>query len=150
MSDRLDHVSADLSELGEIANDCHSKIRSLGDLVNSREEKFEEVLHAARNGNNGYVTDDLVRASNKHTTNFTATMAAIDDINTRLRDVENNAPAAAHIARITQLEATMNSTQNTIKTLISRVSALSGTSPPTKFGDAESCMQDAANFRDTE
>ncbi|KAJ7473412.1 hypothetical protein FB451DRAFT_1558639 [Mycena latifolia] len=68
--------------------------------------------------------------SNKHTSNFTQTLAAIDDMNARLRDVENVAPTAAHVARVTQIEAGLNSVQATLQTLMSRVSALGGSSPP--------------------
>ncbi|KAJ6560960.1 hypothetical protein B0H10DRAFT_1966763 [Mycena sp. CBHHK59/15] len=81
----------------------------------------------------GYVppstTAELVRASNKHTANFSAVSTAITHVDSRLEALENVAPSAAQIVCMTKMEAEMDALSNTVKTLMARVSSLSGSSP---------------------
>ncbi|KAJ7828214.1 hypothetical protein B0H14DRAFT_2594721 [Mycena olivaceomarginata] len=120
MDDRLGWIQHDLTDAADSLN---TQLNSLSEFVNT------QINKRPTHHNDGY-TADLVLASNKHVMNGIAAQNAITELNARMAALEDIAPTASHVTRITQMEARIDSLVTTTQTILACVSALSGSSPP--------------------
>ncbi|KAJ7318570.1 hypothetical protein DFH08DRAFT_1086566 [Mycena albidolilacea] len=120
MDDRLGWIQHDLTDAADSLN---TQLNSLGEFVNAQINK--RTTH-----HDDSYTADLVLASNKHATNGIAAQNTIKELSTHMAALEDIAPTASHVTRITQMEARIDSLATTTQTILARVSALCGSSLP--------------------
>ncbi|KAJ7110255.1 hypothetical protein C8R43DRAFT_962316 [Mycena crocata] len=146
LDDRLYALS---SEVGDMGDWLKQRLTEGRELTPRQLKLLADLVSKLLSSRDDATLAELVRTSNKQTTNFSGAALAIEDLNKRLAAVENVSPTPSHVTRITQIEATAVSQAATIQTMMAQISALiagSGYTPSAPVDDAVAMSLDAPSL----